>query len=51
MYFRNVKIELLTDPEVNFNHCEHKRVNYEDPHIDVGIPIFSINGNHDDPST
>ncbi|KAI9844974.1 MAG: meiotic recombination [Sclerophora amabilis] len=28
-----------------FNH-----VNYEDPDINVAIPIFSIHGNHDDPS-
>lgn len=25
------------------------RVNYEDPHYNVGLPIFSIHGNHDDP--
>ena len=28
-----------------FNH-----VNYEDPDINVSIPVFSIHGNHDDPS-
>ena len=28
-----------------FNH-----VNYEDPDINVAIPVFSIHGNHDDPS-
>ena len=28
-----------------FNH-----VNYEDPNINVAIPVFSIHGNHDDPS-
>jgi len=25
-------------------------VNYEDPDINVAIPVFSIHGNHDDPS-
>lgn len=25
-------------------------VNYEDPHIAVSLPVFSIHGNHDDPS-
>lgn len=28
-----------------FNH-----VNYLDPDINVAIPVFSIHGNHDDPS-
>ena len=28
-----------------FNH-----VNYEDPDINIAIPVFSIHGNHDDPS-
>ena len=26
------------------------RVNYEDPNSNVGIPVFSIHGNHDDPA-
>lgn len=26
------------------------RVNYEDPNFSVGLPIFSIHGNHDDPT-
>lgn len=25
-------------------------VNYEDPDINVAIPVFAIHGNHDDPS-
>ena len=25
-------------------------VNYEDPDYNVGIPVFSIHGNHDDPT-
>lgn len=24
-------------------------VNYEDPNLNVAIPVFSIHGNHDDP--
>lgn len=24
-------------------------VNYEDPNINIAIPVFSIHGNHDDP--
>lgn len=43
------ELEMLSDPgEVfggSFNH-----VNYEDPDINVAVPVFSIHGNHDDPS-
>ena len=48
--FRPVQIKFLTDPELVFSHCHKKIVNYEDPNLNVGIPIFSIHGNHDDPS-
>lgn len=34
-----------TNDNSAFNH-----VNYEDPDINVAIPVFSIHGNHDDPS-
>lgn len=43
------ELEFLSDPneifEGAFNH-----VNYEDPDINISIPVFSIHGNHDDPS-
>ena len=29
--------------------CSFPRVNYEDPNYNIGIPIFMIHGNHDDP--
>ncbi|XP_031845471.1 double strand break repair nuclease mre11 isoform X1 [Nomia melanderi] len=47
---REIKVEFLTDPEVAFKHCAHKIVNYEDPNLNISMPIFSIHGNHDDPS-
>ena len=28
--------------------CRH--VNYEDAHYNVGLPVFTIHGNHDDPT-
>lgn len=39
------------------NHPDHlltldlsfPAVNYEDPNLNVAIPVFSIHGNHDDP--
>lgn len=43
------QLEILSDQteafEGYFNH-----VNYEDPDINVAIPVFSIHGNHDDPT-
>ncbi|CAF9903788.1 MAG: hypothetical protein GOMPHAMPRED_000547 [Gomphillus americanus] len=43
------QLEVLSDQseafEGYFNH-----VNYEDPDINVAIPVFSIHGNHDDPT-
>ncbi|KAJ2823128.1 meiotic recombination [Coemansia furcata] len=43
-----VSLEYLSDPAVDFasNGC----VNYEDPNMNISLPVFSIHGNHDDPS-
>jgi len=44
---RPCELEMLSDPrEVLNGDC----VNYEDPDINVSIPVFSIHGNHDDPT-
>ena len=48
--YRPVQVEYLSDPEVDFGHCHSKCVNYENPNLNIGLPIFSIHGNHDDPS-
>lgn len=40
--------EFLSDPSVNFAELEFPNVNYEDFNLNVGLPVFSINGNHDD---
>ena len=29
--------------------CSFPAINYEDQNLNVGIPVFSIHGNHDDP--
>ncbi|XP_076765796.1 double strand break repair nuclease mre11 [Xylocopa sonorina] len=47
---REIKIEFLSDPNVIFQHCTYKTVNYEDPNLNICMPVFSIHGNHDDPS-
>jgi len=47
---KSVSIEFKSSPEINFNHCPCKEVNYMDPCLNISIPVFSIHGNHDDPS-
>lgn len=47
---KEVEIEFLSDQSLNFQHCKNPQVNYEDPNYNVAIPVFSIHGNHDDPT-
>ncbi|KAF2018894.1 DNA repair exonuclease [Aaosphaeria arxii CBS 175.79] len=43
------ELEMLSDASQNFSGiADH--VNYEDPDINVAIPVFAIHGNHDDPT-
>ncbi|KAJ2724242.1 meiotic recombination [Coemansia sp. Benny D115] len=44
-----VSIEYLSDPLVDFGP-QFGSVNYEDPNMNIALPVFSIHGNHDDPS-
>jgi double-strand break repair protein MRE11 len=43
------ELEMLSDASENFSGA-FNHVNYEDPDINVAIPVFSIHGNHDDPT-
>jgi len=43
------ELEMLSDASEQFPGA-FNHVNYEDPDINVAIPVFSIHGNHDDPS-
>ncbi|KAH0578542.1 meiotic recombination [Termitomyces sp. 'cryptogamus'] len=45
-----IQLELLSDPdEGKAGSFSFPAINYEDPNFNVGIPVFSIHGNHDDP--
>ncbi|KAG0001025.1 Double-strand break repair protein mre11a [Entomortierella chlamydospora] len=44
-----VSLEFLSEPSDNFPEGINN-VNYMDPNLNVAIPVFSIHGNHDDPS-
>lgn len=46
---RPISFEFLSDQDKNFLNTTQTVVNYEDPNINVSIPVFSIHGNHDDP--
>lgn len=43
------ELEFLSDPQEVFDSTV-RHVNYQDPDINISIPVFSIHGNHDDPS-
>ncbi|EFX05556.1 meiotic recombination protein mre11 [Grosmannia clavigera kw1407] len=43
------ELEFLSDAAEIFEGA-FGHVNYEDPDINIAIPVFSIHGNHDDPS-
>ncbi|KAI1765885.1 DNA repair exonuclease [Hypoxylon sp. FL1150] len=43
------ELQFLSDANEVFSGA-FGHVNYEDPDINVSIPVFSIHGNHDDPS-
>ncbi|KAL2265118.1 hypothetical protein VTJ83DRAFT_6218 [Remersonia thermophila] len=43
------ELEFLSDPAEVFEGA-FPHVNYQDPDINISIPVFSIHGNHDDPS-
>ena len=43
------ELEMLSDASENFQGA-FNHVNYQDMDINVAIPVFSIHGNHDDPT-
>lgn len=47
---RPCALEFLSEPRVNFPTNRFGNVNFEDANLKVGLPCFSIHGNHDDPA-
>ncbi|ESO84026.1 hypothetical protein LOTGIDRAFT_108504 [Lottia gigantea] len=47
---RPIQFEFLSDQSINFDHCQFPTLNYEDQNFNVNMPVFSIHGNHDDPT-
>uniref|UniRef100_UPI00358E631F double-strand break repair protein MRE11 isoform X3 n=1 Tax=Myxine glutinosa TaxID=7769 RepID=UPI00358E631F len=47
---RPVSFQMLSDQAVNFSHSKFPWVNYQDTNLNIALPVFSIHGNHDDPT-
>ncbi|KAK7074459.1 Double-strand break repair protein mre11a, partial [Halocaridina rubra] len=45
-----VLFDYVSDPLEDFKYSTNPNVNYLDPNFNVSIPVFSIHGNHDDPT-
>uniref|UniRef100_A0A8D3BP52 Double-strand break repair protein n=1 Tax=Scophthalmus maximus TaxID=52904 RepID=A0A8D3BP52_SCOMX len=45
-----IHFNILSDQKVNFNTTQFPWVNYQDENLNISIPVFSIHGNHDDPT-
>lgn len=51
IWFYNDFIRDWFDSNDAHNHCLRTPiVNYEDPHLNISYPVFSVHGNHDDPT-
>ncbi|KAJ1978637.1 meiotic recombination [Dimargaris xerosporica] len=46
---RPCALDFQSDPLASLENC-FGAVNYQDPNINVSIPVFTIHGNHDDPT-
>ena len=46
---RAVNIQVLSDQSLNFKN-KFGTVNYESENYNIDLPIFTIHGNHDDPT-
>ncbi|KAM4566635.1 double-strand break repair protein MRE11 isoform 1-T3 [Odontesthes bonariensis] len=45
-----VTYNILSDQTINFNTTQFPWVNYQDENLNISIPVFSVHGNHDDPT-
>ncbi|XP_077578972.1 double-strand break repair protein MRE11 [Stigmatopora nigra] len=45
-----IQFNIISDQAVHFNTTQFPWVNYQDENLNISIPVFSIHGNHDDPT-
>ena len=48
-HVQDINFTIVSDQGTNFQDS-FKHANYEDPNLNVAIPVFAIHGNHDDPT-
>lgn len=46
---KDIPFRLLSDPKVNFPKHPSPLANFQNPNLNVALPVFTIYGNHDDP--
>ncbi|KAK3122851.1 hypothetical protein QOZ80_8AG0619250 [Eleusine coracana subsp. coracana] len=46
---RPVQFQVVSDHAISLQN-RSGQVNYEDPNYNIGLPVFTIHGNHDDPT-
>ncbi|CAF1075431.1 unnamed protein product [Adineta steineri] len=51
---KTIEFKLISDEKVNFSSTVQSNpfpwANFKDPNLNISTPVFSIHGNHDDPS-
>ncbi|XP_030193235.1 double-strand break repair protein MRE11 isoform X2 [Gadus morhua] len=45
-----IVFDIVSDQTVNFGTSKFPWVNYQDENLNISIPVFSVHGNHDDPT-
>ena len=45
---KSINFDIVSDPKINFPTHPNPCANFEDPNLNVEMPIFIIHGNHDD---
>lgn len=45
-----IEFDIISDENSNFGHTGFPQANFNDPNLNVAIPVMSIHGNHDDPT-
>lgn len=45
-----IEFDIISDENCNFGHTGFPIANFNDPNLNVAIPVLSIHGNHDDPT-
>ncbi|CAL8361853.1 unnamed protein product [Merluccius merluccius] len=45
-----IAFDVVSDQTINFGTSKFPWVNYQDENLNISIPVFSVHGNHDDPT-